>query len=186
MSKLDQSKPLKGQVFGGWDDFAVKATQGFGAKFDFRRSNYGFIRQETAGFEGTPVIFTYGRWIRPGTADEFMPAVSAMYENDRQNQPKLLASTCSRDENEPNLFHILYMWANIEAYGEWAKAFSHPDNAMGAKCRSFFDNDKPCEGKLFAREHENLKKMMSSVGKAWASINYLDIAEIGKIDFNKG
>ena len=44
MSKLDPNKPLYGSVFGGWDDFAVKATQGFGAKFDFRRSNYGFIR----------------------------------------------------------------------------------------------------------------------------------------------
>ena len=116
MSKLDPNKPLYGSVFGGWDDFAVKATQGFGAKFDFRRSNYGFIRQETSGFEGTPIILTYGRYINPGSADQFMPALEEMYEHDRQNMPALLASTASRDPNNPDLFHIFYMWANMQAY----------------------------------------------------------------------
>ena len=45
-----------------------------------------------------------------------MPALEEMYEHDRQNMPALLASTASRDPNDPDLFHIFYMWANMQAY----------------------------------------------------------------------
>ena len=95
MSKLDQSKPLYGSVYGGWDDFAVKATQGFGAKFDFRRSNKGFIRQDTAGREGTPLIFMFGRNLKPGTADAYMAAAEKLYAHEHATMPGVLAHTIS-------------------------------------------------------------------------------------------
>lgn len=95
MSKLDQSKPLYGSVYGGWDDFAVKATQGFGAKFDFRRSSKGFIRQDTAGREGTPLIFMFGRNLKPGTGAQYMAAAEALYAHEHATMPGVLAHTIS-------------------------------------------------------------------------------------------
>ena len=176
-------------IFGGWDEYVEKHHLGV----RFRKSDYGFIRQETAGFEGTPIIFTFDRCVKPGTENEFRQAASDLYEHDRLNMPNLLASTCCKDHtgkyDEPeelNRFHFLYMWANIQAFEEWAKTCGNPDNVMNAKFRGFFDNNKPCKGKVFAKEHKNMQKMLGNVDKAWAKILCLDLAPIGKIDFNRG
>ena len=108
--------------------------------------------------------------------------------------PNLLASTCCKDlrggerddEDDPNRFRFLYMWANIQAFEEWAKNFGNPDNVMNAKYRGFFDSEKPCKGLMFAKEYKNMQKMLSNVDKAWSKILCLNLAPIGKIDFNRG
>jgi len=45
MSLIDTDRALEGTVYGGWDERAVEATKGMGARFKFVVPMAGFIRE---------------------------------------------------------------------------------------------------------------------------------------------
>ena len=84
VSKYDKI-PFTGDVFGGWNKQVVDATKGKGAQFDMRKSQAGFIRQNTGGLEGPPVIITTKRTVKAGKMKELIAATQALADDMRMN-----------------------------------------------------------------------------------------------------
>jgi cell division septation protein DedD len=113
------TKPLKGVVFGGYDDSVKAMTQGMMAQFKYVNHTSGYIRSVMppwGGYTGDPVIAYSTRKVKPGQMDALVAAHQLTADHYYATEPGVLAIIMGPDSDDANLVHDLQIFANLEAF----------------------------------------------------------------------
>ena len=114
-----------------------------------------------------------------------MAAAEALYAHEHATMPGVLAHTISQDPKDPDLMHTFGIWANVGAFKMWFKAYGGGE--LGKACMQYYDRSKAPHGKMFCKEHEQMKEFMTNISAVgFANIKFLDLAGVGMIDLNRG
>jgi hypothetical protein len=100
-------EPMKGVVFGGWDNRMIKVINGNGGDMTFVRSRTGFIRGAPFGRKGPPTIVASMRRVKPGRFEDLMKAYDGLGDYYKNHMPGVCAFTVAQDPKDPLLVHDL-------------------------------------------------------------------------------
>ena len=184
--KYDMSHPFTGDVYGGWNDKVVSETTGKGAKFVMRKPVSGFIRQNTSGQEGPPVIMVTKRTVKAGKMKDCIAATQALADECRVNKEGMLALSMAKDDKDANVIHLVEVFANLDGFNALSQEMGS-DEGVKAKVeavRECMDTDKPITGEVWSADGSAVNAVLSQMGTV--EVTYYDFPVIGQVDLAKG
>lgn len=182
MQYYDRNVPLRGDVFGAWNDQVKMITNGNGGQFKFHTNDAGFLKTTGEGLEGPPVIVNSKRHVLLGKYSGLVDAVRDVTDYYKAKQPGVLVYTIAQDAEDPTLVHDLQVFANMDAF---MKHVDHSDPDFPPPTyMDDYDWTVPFVGNVWSASGEKVNMVTSKMGAKFTFYDYP--VTVGLIDLTNG